>query len=104
MVAYRARALCAYPNRFSLARRIVTCSPANRIHGFLLALSTEATRSWSPEHARWSDVRLEGSVYFVGQRAKTGISRMKFVGPVNFGLQRSGQIDVENLGRRGQSL
>jgi hypothetical protein len=38
---------------------------------------------------RRSDVGLEGSVYFVCQRGEAGISRMKFVRPVIFGLQRS---------------
>ena len=60
-------------------------------------LPAAARMSW---YARWSDVRLEGSVYFVCQRAETGISGMKFVRPVIFGLQRSGQIDMQNVGRR----
>ena len=36
----------------------------------------------------------------VCQRPEAGISRMKFVRPVIFGLQRSGQIDMQNVGRR----
>jgi hypothetical protein len=51
-----------------------------------------------------SDVALEGSVYFVCQRAETGISGMKFVGPVIFGLQRSGQIDMQDVGRSCYAL
>jgi hypothetical protein len=42
-----------------------------------------------------SDVGLEGSVYFVCQRGEAGISRMKFVRPVIFGLQRSSDRHAE---------
>ena len=49
----------------------------------------------SSDYARWTNIRLDGSAYFVGQRAKTSISRMKFVDAVIFSFQRSRQIDVE---------
>jgi hypothetical protein len=72
---------------------------------FFLALSGSSCKfQFSKLAAILSDVGLEGSVYFVCQRPEAGISRMKFVGPVIFGLQRSCQIDMQNVGRRCQSL
>ncbi len=52
---------------------------------------------------RRSDVGLEGSVYFVCQRAETGIRGMKLVGPIILVWQRPSQIDMPYVGGSCQS-